>query len=67
MKKLTYLVALLVLSTIGYAQTGVKKPVATAKPAAPVKVTSIEGITEYALANGMRVLLFPDQTKPTTT
>ncbi len=34
---------------------------------APVKVTSIEGITEYRLANGLRVLLFPDQSKPTVT
>ncbi|MGZ3183532.1 MAG: M16 family metallopeptidase [Telluria sp.] len=35
--------------------------------AAPVKVTSVEGITEYRLGNGMRVLLFPDSSKPTIT
>ena len=35
--------------------------------AAPVKVTSVEGITEYRLANGLRVLLFPDASKPTLT
>jgi zinc protease len=35
--------------------------------AAPVKITAVEGITEYKLANGMRVLLFPDQTKQTAT
>src|ERR1700722_18426538 len=29
------------------------------------KVTEVEGITEYRLANGLRVLLFPDQSKPT--
>src|ERR1022692_276628 len=34
---------------------------------APVKVTSVEGITEYQLANGLHVLLFPDQSKPTIT
>ncbi len=34
---------------------------------APQKVTSVEGITEYKLANGLQVLLFPDQTKPTIT
>jgi len=34
---------------------------------APKKVTSVEGITEYALDNGMRVLLFPDSSKPTVT
>lgn len=28
---------------------------------------SIEGISEYRLDNGLRVLLFPDQTKPTVT
>ena len=33
----------------------------------PVKVTSVEGITEYRLANGLRVLLFPDASKPTLT
>jgi zinc protease len=31
------------------------------------RVTSVEGITEYTLQNGLRVLLFPDQSKPTTT
>ncbi len=35
--------------------------------ALPQKVTSVEGITEYRLSNGLRVLLFPDQSKQTTT
>ncbi len=40
----------------------------TANPAADiVKVTSVEGITEYRLPNGLKVLLFPDQTKQTIT
>jgi zinc protease len=43
-----------------------KKAAAKTLPA-PVKVTSVEGITEYKLANGLRVLLFPDQTKQTAT
>jgi zinc protease len=30
-------------------------------------VASVEGITEYRLDNGLRVLLFPDPSKPTTT
>jgi zinc protease len=38
---------------------------AAAAPAAPVKGATVEGITEYTLANGLRVLLFPDQSKPT--
>ncbi|MCS6928312.1 MAG: insulinase family protein [Saprospiraceae bacterium] len=31
------------------------------------KVASVEGITEYSLPNGLRVLLFPDPSKPTIT
>ena len=31
------------------------------------RVTSVEGITEYALANGLHVLTLPDASKPTTT
>ena len=34
---------------------------------APKKVVSIEGITEYRLDNGLKVLLFPDSSKPTVT
>ena len=36
-------------------------------PPAPVKGASVEGITEYTLGNGLQVLLFPDQSKPTVT
>jgi zinc protease len=36
-------------------------------PAPPEKITSVEGITEYRLANGLRVLMFPDPTKQTIT
>ncbi|HEU4951199.1 MAG TPA: pitrilysin family protein, partial [Holophagaceae bacterium] len=35
--------------------------------ALPAPVASVEGITEYHLANGLRVLLFPDATKPNVT
>ena len=34
---------------------------------APDSITSVEGITEYQLANGLQVLLFPDQSVPTIT
>src|ERR1022692_2355862 len=34
---------------------------------AQTKITSVEGITEYRLANGLQVLLFPDNSKPTVT
>ncbi len=43
------------------------KPVVTQALTAPVKITSVEGITEYRLGNGLRVLLFPDAGKPTIT
>ena len=42
----------LLVSQAGFAQT---------------KVTSVEGITEYRLDNGLKVLLFPDNSKPTVT
>ena len=38
-----------------------------ALPKGVERVTSVEGITEYRLANGLRVLLFPDQSKQTVT
>src|SRR5215470_4123620 len=31
------------------------------------KVTSVEGITEYAFPNGLHLLLFPDSSKPKVT
>ena len=31
------------------------------------KIASVEGITEYKLDNGLNVLLFPDNSKPTVT
>ncbi|MFO1095662.1 MAG: insulinase family protein [Planctomycetaceae bacterium] len=37
------------------------------KAAEPVMVTSVEGISEYRLNNGLRVLLFPDPSKPQVT
>ncbi|MBV1774952.1 insulinase family protein [Burkholderiaceae bacterium DAT-1] len=42
-------------------------PVATNVAAAPVQVTRVEGINEFRLSNGLRVLLAPDASKPTTT
>ncbi|HEX8441051.1 pitrilysin family protein [Archangium sp.] len=42
-------------------------PRGKAKAGALAPFTSVEGITEYRLANGLRVLLFPDPTKPTVT
>lgn len=39
----------------------------TSAPPAPKKITSVEGITEYELGNGLKVLLFPDPSKSTIT
>src|SRR6266568_7329628 len=34
---------------------------------APRKIASVEGVTEYRLANGVRALLFPEASRPTVT
>src|SRR4051794_6285603 len=34
---------------------------------APRKIATVEGVTEYRLANGARVLLFPEASRPTIT
>ena len=36
-------------------------------PQGVTQASSVEGITEYRLANGLKVLLFPDASKPTIT
>src|SRR5579872_3384585 len=36
-------------------------------PKGVAKVTATDGITEYRLTNGLKVLLFPDAAKPTVT
>ena len=52
------LAATIVLSAASLAQT---------LPKGVQKVTSIEGVTEYAFPNGLHVLLFPDNSKPKIT
>jgi zinc protease len=42
-------------------------PVAGAGDAPPKEVASVEGITEYRLDNGLRVLVFPDPSTPKVT
>ena len=51
---------LLALAAFGAASAHADSP-------APRKVASVEGITEYRLENGLRVLLFPDPTRPKVT
>lgn len=42
-------------------------PLHAREPAPPEAVASAEGISEYRLDNGLRVVLFPDNSKPVTT
>ena len=59
--RLQHLLALLLtLSIAAFAQ---EKPL----PTGVTRVTHVEGVTEYRLANGLQVLLAPDDSKPTTT
>ncbi|MEP6569063.1 MAG: pitrilysin family protein [Acidobacteriota bacterium] len=58
---LTLLVTVLASSSAAFGQT------TPALPKGIQRVTSVEGITEYRLANGLRVLMFPDQSKQTMT
>ncbi|WP_259015602.1 M16 family metallopeptidase [Emticicia fluvialis] len=72
---ITLLVGIFLLGGDAFAQKKGKRKkkgevaAATEKPVIPdpVKVTSVEGITEYVLGNGMRVLMFPDPSKQTIT
>jgi len=41
--------------------------VVLAQPAGITKVATVEGITEYRLGNGLKLLLLPDDSKPTVT
>jgi zinc protease len=58
--------AVVVGAAVSIALVGIA-PRGLAQTAAPTKVTSVEGITEYRLANGLKVLLFPDESKPSVT
>ena len=55
--------------TVAFVALGLLAPAAAgASPEAPyAKVATVEGVTEYRLANGMQVLLYPDPSKPTVT
>ena len=47
--------------------TAQDKPAAVPLPDGVTRGASVEGITEYNLKNGLKVLLFPDPSKPTAT
>jgi len=46
---------------------GFLTPVSAQTSASSTLFTQVEGISEYRLPNGLRVLLAPDASKPTTT
>jgi zinc protease len=57
----------LFLSLLGSSLNAVAQTATTTLPRGMERVTSVEGINEYRLANGLRVLMFPDQSKQTIT
>ena len=59
-KPVSLLLLFLLVCSTGFGQTN-------GNPTGFTKNASVEGITEYQLPNGLRVLLFPDQTKQTAT
>src|SRR4030095_3941905 len=62
-----WLTVMLLLSLISGATARAGSQQTAALPKDVQQVTSVEGFTEYRLANGLRVLLFPDQSKETIT
>src|ERR1035437_4329967 len=54
----SFAAAAVVLTVAAFSQT---------LPPGVQKVTSVEGITEYAFPNGLRVVLYPDNSKPKVT
>jgi zinc protease len=67
--KLTVLLRSAVLSALCWAalQMPAAAQAALKLPPGVQKITEVEGITEYSLPNGLRVLLFPDPSKPIIT
>ena len=59
--------ALMALFTVPLLASSNTQSAAPALPSGVERVTSVEGITEYRLPNGLKVLLFPDQSKQTIT
>jgi zinc protease len=62
--------AALLLGLAAPALLAAQRPAARTRgpaPAAIVKGPTVEGITQYTLGNGLRVLLFPDASQPTAT
>src|SRR2546421_698103 len=67
MKRTLCLVAAAAMPTAGQRPERAEFRGAATNLAGVRKVATVEGITEYRLANGLQVLLFPDPSKPTIT
>lgn len=68
-KKFILSAACVALGSAAYAapkETKVTQPTPVVK-SQPQHVVTVEGISEYRLANGLKVVLYPDQSKPTAT
>ena len=71
----SFLAVCTVAALPAFAQSAAKKPVAKSSTSSAAsssaklfeKYTTVEGITEYHMPNGLKVLLFPDPSKPTVT
>ncbi|MBV8658170.1 MAG: insulinase family protein [Burkholderiales bacterium] len=61
------LAVMLGLALPAWADAAPATPTPAAATAGPTKIVTVEGITEYRLPNGLRILLAPDATKPSTT
>ncbi len=66
-QKIDKLKAKLALAESQLGSKAPKEMVSTPVLPSPIKGASVEGISEYTLANGMKVLLIPDQSQQTIT
>ncbi|HEY2974609.1 MAG TPA: insulinase family protein [Pyrinomonadaceae bacterium] len=58
----------LVLMALSLTSEGsVSQTIPVKSPSAATRITSVEGVTEYRLANGLGILMVPDSSKPTIT
>ncbi|MGH7532145.1 MAG: hypothetical protein ACREL4_02530, partial [Gemmatimonadales bacterium] len=69
LRRLTALVIVAALPSSLIAQKPARRSKRATSPASSgiVKGATVEGITQYTLANGLRVVLFPDASQPTAT
>jgi zinc protease len=61
------LCAVVVLSIPATGALAAQEPAEVSLPASVQRITSVEGVTEYRLGNGLRVLLFSDVASPKVT